>query len=214
MPADGEQRHGLPPGQGQLDRCTATPEPQWPHAVTDAAIHRIVRRAHDRAVVVQESIGNGIEAMRRLVVPGEHRFAADIAGRCDQRGAEGLEQQLVQRAVGQEGADFRQRGRDVVGERAARPLGNEDDRPHRAGEHFRLRIAEYGVTPHAFEAVVAGDREHHGKRLVGALLAAPQLCDGFDAARVAHEVVTTDSFYGDDHAGAQRGNGRVDRSAG
>ncbi len=117
----------------------------------------------------------------------------------------------MQRAVGQERADLLQRGGDVVGERAARPPCNEHDRPHRAREQFQLRVAQDGVTPHDIEAVVARNREHHGERLVGALLAAPQFCDRLDAARVAHEVVAADPLYGDDPPVAQGGDCRVER---
>ena len=54
------------------------------------------------------------------------------------------------------------------------------------------------MKPQDIEAVVAGKREHHGERLVGALLASPQFRDSLDAARVAHEMVAADTLYGHD----------------
>ena len=64
---------------------------------------------------MQEGVGEMSEAGLRVVVVGQHRLAGEVARGGDQRPAEIGEQQVVQWRVGQEAADFREAGGDVLG---------------------------------------------------------------------------------------------------
>ena len=133
VPANGQGRTRLLPGQRQFLRRAAATDADGPHAPADPAINRVVGRPHDRAIVLQESVGNPGQPPRRLAVIRQHRLAADVAGGRDHGAADGVEQQLVKRTVRQEDANlFKARG-DCRGKVAVRPPSRQDDRTHRAG---------------------------------------------------------------------------------
>jgi hypothetical protein len=56
--------------------------------------------------MMEKGIGNGSKVSFGHPVIGQDRLAADITGSGDQRRAEILEQQMMQRAVWQHDADF------------------------------------------------------------------------------------------------------------
>ena len=73
----------------------------------------------------------------------------------------------MQRAVGQECADFRQPRSDVVGKRTVASPRDEYDRPNRAQKQFGLGFLNVCVAPHDVQPVFATERKHHGEWFVG-----------------------------------------------
>ncbi len=117
----------------------------------------------------------------------------------------------MQRAVGQEDADLRQPGRDIVSQLGGRKLRRQHDRPDRTGGEVRLVPVQVDEAPRGIESVAPLERKHDGQRLVRAAFSLTQFCDGRKVACIAHDVVPADAFHGDDgtvpyrlDSGAQR----------
>ena len=120
---------GSASGTGRSNSNGALPRPRRNGRGTPA-ITRYTGSSAGRTMgrsVVQEGIGEMREAGLRFGVVGQHRFAGEVARGGDQRPAEVVQQQIVQRRVGQQAADFRQAGGDVFGQRRIGTLGQQHD---------------------------------------------------------------------------------------
>lgn len=62
MSANSQHRLSLPVWQRELTGCATAANPQRAHPARNAPVDRIVSRPHDRPIVLQECIGNGLQA--------------------------------------------------------------------------------------------------------------------------------------------------------
>jgi hypothetical protein len=76
----------------------------------------VVEAAADVAVMHHESVGEAGEFRPRLVISDDLRLAREIAGGHHQRGPEAVEQQVMERRVGQHPAERRLPGGKEVGQ--------------------------------------------------------------------------------------------------
>ncbi len=96
---------------------------------------RVVVAGPDPAVVGQEGVGDPGQPDERLVVVGDQRLVGEVAAGQDERSADRLEEQVMERRVGQEEADPAVAVEDLRGDaRARRPSG---PRPARSGGRAR-----------------------------------------------------------------------------
>ena len=195
VPAHGQHRLRQLGRQLELERRQAATEADRPRPAGCDAHHRVVGRADDRAVVVQEGVGHGGEPRLDLRRIGEHRLAAHVARGRHHRPAERGEQQVMQRAVGQEGADLAEAGRHGRREAAVGAPRHEHDRARRVEERRLLDRTDVEFLASRGEPVVAALREHHGERLVRPSLALAQPPHGGLVARVAQQVVAADAAH-------------------
>ena len=126
--------------QGQFQRRGAATEAQRAHPARDPPQHRIVGRPRDRAVMLQESVGHVRE---RFVPPRRRRSSTgsplrlpDVATSAR---AEGVHQQMMQRAVRQHHADLAQAGRDRRRQRRVVAALEQHDRTRRINEACGFR---------------------------------------------------------------------------
>ena len=152
---------------------------------------------------MQEGVRDAGEPGLGLGDVGEHGLAADVARGGDQRTGEAVEQQLVQRAVGQHDADLAQSGCDVGREARAGCGAHEDDRSRGIEQRGLRRRLEFERGTQVQQAVVAPPRVHDRQRLVGAALALAQARDGHGARRIAQQVVAADALHRQHPAVAQ-----------
>ena len=115
----------------------------------DHARDRVVAAVLDLAVVGQEEVGDAAEPGERLAVLHRHRLVRQVPRGHHQRPPRGLEQQVVERRVGEDQADERIAGRDLGGEAGGGPSPHEDDRALDRGEQAppRRRRAAPGPAP-------------------------------------------------------------------
>ena len=95
--ADGQQRAGHRAAQLEFQRGVAASQADRAQRAADGAEHRVVGRPADRAVVMQERIGHVAKPLLDAGRVGEDRLAADICRGGDERAAEFLYEQVVQR---------------------------------------------------------------------------------------------------------------------
>ncbi len=161
--ADGEG--GIAPGTPDGEDVTVT----HPH-------HRVVARHVDGPVVEQPGVRDVPEArpgVRILVADG---LVGEVPARHDEHGqARGVvprhlvEQEMMQRGVGEQEPDGRMAGRHLLGQRSARTSGQEHDGALRAAQElFFLRVDPCQRARHLHVA------HHDGQRLGRPSLASPQ----------------------------------------
>ena len=102
---------------------------------------RVVHRPDDRAIVRQQQVGDPAEPLERLLRGQAHRLLGEVAAGADDRPAARLDEEMVQRRVGQHHAEPGVPGRDrgsgqrrictPAEEQDRRRLGDEDPRSHR-----------------------------------------------------------------------------------
>ncbi len=100
--AHGEKRLGRRDRQVERIRRVAAAAPDQALPPVDDSRHRVVVAGADLAVVGQERVGDTRQPLQRLGVVRGQRFVGKVAARQDDRPAQALEQQVVQRRVGQE----------------------------------------------------------------------------------------------------------------
>ena len=112
---DGEHggRRGVEGQRQRLRRVAARPTQQLDPAAGGTG-DRVVAADVDRAVVGQQAGDHRAEAVDGVGVVVGDRFVAEVAARHHQRPADTVEQQVVQRAVGQHHAELRETGCDPV----------------------------------------------------------------------------------------------------
>ena len=101
----------------------------------DHARHRVVAAVLDLAVVGQEEVGDASEPRERLRVLRRHRLVRQVPRGHHQRPPRGLEQEVVERRVGEDQADERDcraRPRGRGWRRAVAARGRSGARPRRA----------------------------------------------------------------------------------
>ena len=157
---------------------------------------------------MEKGIGNGGKASFGHPVIGQDRLAADIAGSGDQWRTEILEQQMMQRAVRQHGADFAAIGCDFRRQVAGDVLRHQHNRADRIAQHVLVGRIQHGCA--AKRGKVGLKWEHHGERLVGAPFAYAQSGDRGGTRRIAKQMITADPFDRDDLARSQCGDRRTD----
>ncbi len=175
----------------------------------DHAGHRVVATVLDLPVVREEQLGDAREPLERLRVTRRHRLLGEVAGGHDERPPRGLEQEVVQRRVGQDQAHEGVAGRHLGGEAAAGPLPDENDRALDGGEQAFLDGIEM---PDGARVVERAD--HDRERLLVALLALAQEPHGGGRRRVAREVVAAEALHRHDPPVDEGPRGRPDRIAG
>ncbi|MGX1048976.1 hypothetical protein AB7M41_008682 [Bradyrhizobium diazoefficiens] len=199
--ADGQdRRHGLCE-TNRLGNVTtgAADEPRPPG---DDRRHGIVGARDDVAVMGDDEIGDAGKAQLRLAIVDQKRLAAGIGAGGDGRPTfagplmhriQRLEDQVMKRGDRQHDADPRQPRRN----RRREPMAgrHQHDRPRRRFEQGKLGSVGSGD---------AGDRvhraNHHGKRLLVALLALPQPLHGRFVTGIADELVAAEPLDRDDFA--------------
>ena len=111
---------------------------------TIEADHRVVRRARDRPVVVQERIGHRTQPASTCCGVGQHGFAAEVARGRHHRPAEPPQQQVMQRTVRQHQAPPVQPRRHAIGQTTALAcLAHQHDgslRPAQQGQFVDTRL--------------------------------------------------------------------------
>ena len=121
----------------------------------------------------------------------------------DERTAGRLEQQRVERRVGEEQAHEGVAGRYGRGEARRGAPPHQHDRPLDRGEECRLARPEVGDVPRRGEV-----EDHHRERLLVALLSRAQAAHGLVRRRIAREVVAAEALPRDDPAVAEGCRGR------
>ena len=202
------------PGQIEFPGCTTTTNPERSHLGRDAPVNRVVCRSNDRPIMLQETVRDFFQSSCSFNIIRQHGLATDVAGCRDNGAANFIQQQLVQRAVGQEHADFSQPRRNIVRQRRVGFSRRQDDRPDRPRNELCLDILQCNVAAHEIQTVASLDRKHDGQRLVRTLFLLAQSSDGCRIAGIAHQVIPTDSFDGDDRASTYRGNRCTQRMVG
>ena len=114
----------------------------------------------------------------RLACSREHGFATEVARSRDQRAAEVIEQQLMQRTVRQEHSHLAQPWRHVRRQPQRRRTGQQHDRTRRIEQRRERGRLEFEFNAHVGEAIGAAPRIHDRQRFVGPALALTQACDG------------------------------------
>jgi len=144
--------------------------------------------------VQQEAVGDLAQARHRLVIVRRERFVGEVAGGHHERPrAQPVQQQDVQRRVGQHDAVHCRVRRDRVREwRIIAPV-HEHDRRLGAGQQ---RLGDVGDLREAADGREVG--RHHCQRLGLAVLALAQPPHGRVVVRVAGEVEAAEAFDRDD----------------
>ncbi len=138
--AERQNRFGQRRGQFQFQWRDAASQTQRTRLVGNDPIHRIVGGAHDGTVVVQERIGEMAQAALRFMLVGQHRLAGEVARGRHQRSAEVVQQQGMQRRVGQQTADLCETGRDQRRQSRIAAFGQQHDGAgRRSDEAFLFR---------------------------------------------------------------------------
>ena len=138
VPAHGQDRLRQCEGQFLLHRGAAATRSQGSRSVPNNPENGIVRRSHDRPVVVQAGVGHMAEPALDRCRRGQYGLSAQVRGGGDQGGAEIIQQQVMQRTVGQHNADFAQTGCDQRRQAAVRPGLRQHDGPLRREQQVRL----------------------------------------------------------------------------
>ena len=201
-------------GQHMLQRRTAAPQTQRPGFSGDDPHDPVIRRPQDGPVVVQERVGDRCEALLRLGLVGQNGLAADVARRRDQRSAERIGDQVVQRTVGQKRAEFRKPRGESRRQTAVRTERHKDDRVLGAAQTARFVCVRRAVAAEHVQQVGSGAGEQHGQRLAGPPFARAQAADRGVVAGIAQQVIAADALDGDDRAIAQGRNSADDRLLG
>ncbi len=106
-----------------------------------------------RPIVLQECIRHSREALFRIGIVGDDRFAADIARCCDQRAAEFRQQKTVQWAVRQENSQLGETWCHCLTESTILAPARQDDGSSNVDATARFHIAQEHTLSHGFEAV-------------------------------------------------------------
>ena len=125
------REHGLgeAPVCGDAARDVAPRAAQHHRRARDHAGHRVVAARVDVAVVQEKPIGHAGEPRDGLLVPIRKRFIREVPGCHDERPADNIEQQVMQRGVRQQEADQRVAGRHAVRDGRRCPPPREHDGP-------------------------------------------------------------------------------------
>ena len=181
----------------QFGRCIAPPEAQRPGAAGDRTEHGIIRRPADRPVMMQEGVGHRAEAGGDALGIGEHRLAAAVRRGRDQGPAERLQQQVVQRRIGQHEPDLAEAGCDGGCKPACGFLLHEHDGAPGRAQQRELPLARP-------RKVREGLGDHHRQRLRRPVLALAQPRDGLLIGGIAQQVIAADALHRHDGAAPQR----------
>ncbi len=155
----------------------------------------------------EEAVGDLAEPRHRLVVVGRQRLVGEVAGGHHQRaGAEAIEQQDVQRRVGQQHAVGCRVGRDGVRQRGGIVAVHDHDRSLRPGQQ---RLREVAHMREAADRRQVG--RHHRQRLRLTVLPRAQATDRRDVVGVAGEVEAAEALDRDDPPRAHELLGGGDR---
>ncbi len=181
----------------------------WPH-------HRVVGAHVDRPVVGEERVGDAGQAREGVVVGEREGFVGDVAAGEHQRCGDGVQQQVVQRGVGQHQAEFPVAGRDGLGDGGGGggvPTGvgavlQQDDGGLPAGEQAFGEVVDV-----AQRAGGVQGGHHDGERLVRPVFAGAQCRGGLLVGGVGGEVVSADPLDRDDRPGTEQLGGVPDRVA-
>jgi hypothetical protein len=175
-----------------------------------ARIDRVVRRADDGPVVVQEGIGDAGQAPFRLVIVGQHRLATEVARGHDQGRVEITQQQVMQWTVGQHHTELAQAWRQQGGQGTGIAAARQHDGPCGALQQGPGRIIEFDAVSKGLHSIHASGGKHHRQGLVGSLLAGTQGGDGGIIAGITHQVIAAHTLDGQHgmlaqgiHGGAQ-----------
>ena len=203
-----EERDGRGHGQRHGFRgIAARPANDGLPAGDDAGDGVVVPRP-DLAIVGEEAVREPGQPRQRVVVVGGQGLVGEIARGQHHGASERLEQQVVQRRVGQEDAQPPVAGRNGRGEAwQPAPTGSQqDDRPGGAREQRPLQC------PDAAQGLDRGGvPDHDGERLRPPALAVPKAAHRVLVGRVAGEVVAAQALHRDDRAREQGRNGGAER---
>lgn len=153
-------------------------------------------------VVQEKGIREWTQAFERvLVIRGDGFFAEVAAGHYKDRrggfavedGVASIEDQMVERGVGQHDTERIHARGEVVGQGGSFPFIQEDDGLLPAGEQFSFRFVHFAMTPDHFEV-----RRHQCERFALPAFSPPQFIDRHPVSRVAGKMKTADPFDGDD----------------
>ena len=190
--------------QRQRLRGVAAPAPDDRGPPRHDPADGVVVAGPDLAVVDEERVGKPGQALRRVGVVGGQRLVGEVAGRQHERPADGGQQQVVERGVGQEDAQPPVACGHGRGEsRLPATAGyQQDDRPLRPGQESPLG------GPHPRQPLRRGDvGHHHRERLCPAPLAVAEAADGRRVGGVAGQVVAAQALDRHDPARQQVRNG-------
>jgi hypothetical protein len=181
----GQHGTGEPAGHrdGFGDIAAGPPDEHRP--ATEHPGDGVIRPDVNGPVVGEERVRDPAEPGQHLVIVVDDRLVGAVpAGQHDRTGG-GLEQQVVQRSVGQHDAERAVPGGGRRGDAGARAPGEQHDGTAGTGQQGRRYRVDLAQPPHRGQ-VRGQDRE----RLVLAVLACPQLRDGLLVGRVRREVIT------------------------
>ena len=144
----------------------------------------------------QDGIGDIGEDMLRLVVVDQLRLVGEVAAGHHQKVVMVIEQQVMQRCVGEHGADAVLPRGDRWGERASGVWPEQDDGGCGAQQVRGLAGRDDAVPAQAGERA-----RHHRERLGRSALAFPQAADGRLVGGEAGQVIAADALDRDGAAG-------------
>ncbi len=185
------------------------PDRRWRHATRTAqhlglagkhAQHRIVDTPGHVAVMQQEIVGDRGQLLQRLPVVDLLRLAGQVAAGQHDRMIRVLQDQMVQRRVGQHETQRAQPRGETIGQRWR--IGSpcqQHDRSRGAGQQVFLLGADGAIPAHLVH--VAG---HQRERLVFAVFARAQPLDGRRIGGVAGELESAQALDRDDGAALQQ----------
>ena len=206
--ADRQQRpRGRDRQRERLGRVPpAAPDDRRPSG--DDPRDRVVVAGPDLPVVDEERVGEAGEALRGVGIVGGQRLVGEVARGEDEGPPDGLEEEMVERGVGQEDPEAGVPGRNRRGQARLAPAAGdeEDDRAFRAVQQASLDGADTGER---LRGRHVGD--HDRERLGPATLAVAQRSDGRLVGGVAGEVIAAEALHGDD---SSRRGGRRPRRRG
>ncbi len=185
------RQDGPPRGRTQWHglRDVAAGAAQHGLLTAEGADHRVVRADVDGPVVGEERVGDPLESGARVVVEVGDRLVGDVAAGEHDRGAHCLEEQVVQRAVGQHHAELPVAGRRRGGHGGVGPAGEQHDGPASAGEQVPRR----GVQLAQLVGLVHIGH-HDGERLVLTVFAGAQRGSRSFVASQHGQVIAADSL--------------------
>lgn len=153
----------------------------------------------------QKCIGDRRKPLNRLIIPVGNGFVRQVAACHDESREPLLEQQVVERRIGEHGPDIAVGRGHSTGEDGTRPFAQQHYGMLGPGQKPRLHGVDQGKPRHGFQIP-----RHHGEGLFVPVLASSQFRHGGVVGGVHRQVITAEPLDRDDLAFGQKLHGPVD----
>jgi hypothetical protein len=167
---------------------------------------RVIDARQDLAVVEQEDVCDPAETPERLVVTHGDWLVAQIAARHNERATHGIEEEMMERCVGEHHAHPVEAGRHRPGDVVLAVLRQQYNRMLGRDQQSRFNRRHRGDEAHLLDGT-----DHDGQRLGVPVLALAKAPDSGVARCIAREVESADAADGDYPPRGQQTRGLANR---